>query len=349
MEKLKVMVDSCVFFRMLRFNDFASEYGAENLPAYLEMDKKSVEQKRQDIKNLLGETFFSDKNVANLPFDKQIDKYKEYYNNLLANLKTSIDTYELHSQGLISDKNSPTGVKKVDFFTPEKLAREKEKLDEMMARASSLPEYNDDLAEQLNAYKLRRDAYEDGLLYQMAVDGKIELYTNFYSFEEIINHTNTNNNLKLHVTKESVDRLAKGFFTNVTTKSDAVFKFIDETSKAYRTENQLKNDKAMGEDINSVGKYGDSSQPQIAAGLGMIFLTQNDKDFIFNKNNGKNNEEIRNHINYVNEQFGIDNGASVYSTREFLDGKYKVPSGKTFFKATVKDSSDFVSEVELGM
>lgn len=79
----------------------------------------------------------------------------------------------------------------------------------------------------------------------------------------------------------------------------------------------------------------------------MILVTNNGKDFIFDKSLKTNNENIRNHIDGVNASHDFTTDARVYSAEEFITGLYTVPEKQSSFTLTERESKKMAFDYEI--
>lgn len=103
----------------------------------------------------------------------------------------------------------------------------------------------------------------------------------------------------------------------------------------------------MAEDINSVGEYGDSKIAAIASLSGMTLVTNNGKDFIFDKSTKTKNDKIRKHISEVNANHEYASDATVVSAEELVAGIFSLPQKQSGFEIVTQDSEREAFEREL--
>ena len=340
-----IMVDSCVFFKMIEFNNFVEKYGKEHLDEYLKLKYDKLNNLKSEIENCFFDDFL--KRNKNMSFDEMINDYKEFSTSKRNQYLLEAESNLRLSQGIVYVK----GEEKKMNFPEEKKQMHYQKYLDAKAKYDSITPY-DDIQEKINKYKTLKDIIYDGIVYKKALDGEYKLYTNYISFAEIKNHTvdYADREHWLHFTESEVDLLTKHFGL-VKASDEKVMSSIDELAKAYRTSNGNANDKAMDEDINSVGDYGDSKIAAIANLSGMTLITQNGKDFIFDKSVGRNNENIKNHLKNENKKYHYTTNATVYLPEDILSESYNPPEptkNHTFVLTPVKEfENKFDSELEI--
>ena len=322
-----LMIDSCVFFRMIGYNNFVQRHGKENLDILLQKQFQILENIESTIKNTLNSEFFE--KYSNLTFDDQIDKYKEWSKNAVCGAKKQIEDIEKklknYSQYISNEKKK--------FLIA--------KIDELKDSANKIVKYSD-VEKLLNSYRIKRDSIGSGLIYKGCINGEYKLFTNAYCYDEILNHTKPSNDKRfMQVSRQDVENLFKNF-TLVYTKSNKVLKQINDMSKDYRTATTNKDEKAMGEDTNSVKDFGDSKIAAFSNLAGMVLVTHNAKDFIFDKGIGKNNTNKLNHLMSVNKNYFGTTDAKVYTTLDIIKGEYETPKVKPGYKM----ESNKVSKIE---
>lgn len=337
-----LMIDSCVFFGMIEYNNFVTKYGAENLDQYLLKKKDILLETKNKIKTTLSKEFFE--KYSDLSFDAQVDKYKEWVNNREAELNLTIKSDE----GLVNNPNPK--------IPAEKKERAKAEAENLKVELQNLVKF-DEVKDLLNSYRLKKNSMGSGLIYKGALAGKYKLNTNGYSYDEILNHTKQKDDENwLCFSRKEVDDLTKKF-TIIYTKSKEILDQVDKMAEDYRTEipeNQGKTrkdltDKAMGQDVNSVGEFGDSKIMAFTNLTGMVLVTHNAKDFIFDKGVGKNNTCILNHITRVNKKYFGTTDAKAYTTFDILKENYEKPAKAPGYKIQKQQTKNLNFEEELAM
>lgn len=322
-----LMVDSCVFFKMIGYNNFVEKYGVENLDAFIENQKLLLNDIKLEIQNALNSEFFEE--YSNLPFEEQIDKYKNWssnkinsYKNFKTKIRHKLDNYS-------------------EYVSNEERQRKELEYADYDDKINKIVRF-DAVSDLINNYKLKRDSIDSGILYRDALKGKYKLFTNSYSYDEILNHTIPNDCPTFKIfPKEDVNSLSK-LFTIVYTKSNKIIQQVNDMSKDYRTATANKDERAMGEDTNSLKDFGDSKIAAFSNLTGMVLVTHNAKDFIFDKGIGKNNTNKLNHLMKVNKNYFGTTDAKIYTPSNIIKGDYETPKVKPGYKI----ESNKISEIE---
>lgn len=329
-----LMIDSCVFFKMIGYNNFVQKYGKEHFDMLLQMQFQSIKNIENQIKSTLNSEFFE--KYSNLPFEDQIDKYKLWSSNAVNGALKQIKS--------IDNKLEYYG-KYISEYNKKVLVERRELLNEQVCNIVKFS----DVEQLINSYKLKKDSIGSGLIYKGYIDGKYKLFTNAFCYDEILNHTKPVEDKRfLQVSRQEVDDLFK-HFTLIFTKSDEVLRQINDMSKDYRTETNNKNEKAMSEDINSVNDFGDSKIAAFSNLSGMVLVTHNAKDFIFDKGIGKHNTNKLNHLMSVNKNYFGTTDAKIYTTFDILNGDYEKPKIMPGYKleSIKKAGIEFSEEFEM--
>ena len=315
----KVIIDSCVFFGMIKYNNFVEKYGKENLPRLLQQRKQKMEAVKKQIEACFYDDF--NKKYQNLSFEEKIEKFKEYRNNKLGFLKNIIESKKNLIEGIGYDKKGNL----IEINIPqEKKEILKKQIEE---HEKELEKYIPEPEVIFNKYKLNKNSLQCGQLYQMALEGKVDLNLFFVSYNEIINHTIPKDNESwLVFSPQEVANLTKRCCSLITTHSSQAIQDLTELASKYRTPINIKGRKQMAEDINALGEYGDSLIMAGASMSGIILLTQNDKDFIRDKAFKQENDYIRQNTAVINSQVPYATDALCYSVDEFLSGEYTQPT-----------------------
>lgn len=337
-----VIIDSCVFFGMIKYNNFALEYGAENLPELFARNELELAQLKERIEAYFDDDF--NKKYKNLTFEEKIKVYKNYQTNNIGNLTREIESTQNLLNGFTYNKD---GTKKHLKISSERKQQLQLKLQELKQR---LAFFETDRELDFNLYKLKKNSLQNGYLYKMALDGEIKLHVISVSYDEILNHTIPRPNVKNWkcFTPEEVSALTQ-HCTLITTHSAQVLQDMQELATLYRTKTAVAQRKAMAQDINSKGVYGDSLIMAGANMSGMILLTQNVKDFIEDLDKIMGNDYIRRHISAVSADMQYGTDALPYSVDEFLHGNYTIPTvnSEMYSLASSTQSSEFALVYEM--
>lgn len=337
-----IIIDSCVFFGMIKYNNFVEEYGEDRLPELLEHQANRL----ANIKSTIESCFYDDfnKKYQNLSFEEKIEKFKEFRNNKISYLTNDIESKQklLDGEALNKAGNKiiiPEDKKK---YLQQQIEQERQQLD--IYKVEPTIDFND--------YKLLKNSLQNGQLYQMALEGKVNLHLFYQSYHEIINHTKhkKGNESWLCFTPEEVGNLTKKHCRIIHTHSSQVVADLVEMSEKYRTPTTEIMRKEMANDINSLNKFGDSLIMAGASMSGMILVTQNDKDFIVDKSHKQRNDYIRQNIYNINSKNNCVSNAVCYSVDEFLSQNYTEPtkfSEKYTLVETNKTPDKFLSEIHI--
>lgn len=337
-----IIIDSCVFFGMIKYNNFVEKYGEDRLPELLEHQA----QKLADVKAQIESCFYDDfnKKYQNLSFEEKIEKFKEYRNNKISYLESAIEgKQQLIDGSALSKTGEP-------IIIPEE---RKEFLRQQMEKErQQLALYKSEPTVDFNQYKLIKNSLQNGQLYQMALEGKVNLHLFYQSYSEIVNHTKHKGDESwLYFTPEEVGNLTKKHCHIIHTHSSQVVADLNAMSEKYRTPvtDEIMR-KEMDNDRNSLNKFGDSLIMAGASMSGMILVTQNDKDFIVDKSHKQSNDYIRRNIHSINSQNDCVSDAVCYNVDEFLSQNYTEPtkfSKKYTLVETNKTPDKFLSEIHI--
>ena len=177
-------------------------------------------------------------------------------------------------------------------------------------------------------------------IYKQALEGKYDFYISPTAYAEIQNHAD-----------ETDSESIKGNIKFDQRKIDSLFKRcsflsmydkemrdkVNEIAEKFRT-SQGSSTKEMAPDINSLGLYGDSMIMAEACLAGMILITHNKKDFIYDKSFKQDNDYIRRHITLVESQnapYATD--ALPFTPAELLEGKIVEPTKPSNYDISIKD------------
>ena len=310
-----VIIDSCVFFHMLKANKVYMESGIYGLEEYINMSNQSLKALKDTISELMTDDFVKNNKKGQTKFSNVIDSYKTYIRSNLANAKRAIVSMQNLLEGKVVGKD---GKVKTIEVTPERKLQWQEKLDEATSNVNLLSkniELFDKLAEE---YK---NIYQPNVcanLYKNMVNGNVQFSIVGDSYREILNHTKenaTNSDTFKYFNPSDVYSLLNECVL-LTTDSTKTLKDIDMLSEQYRTR-ETKNESCMDGDINSLKVYGDSRIMAEASIAGYDFVTLNEKDFITDKSKKLGNDFIRQHIQKVNKQNeSIATNIGVYAPHE---------------------------------
>ncbi len=312
-----VILDTCVFFGMLKYYKIYKRYGEQGesvLREVLEDEKHDIENLREGVQLKYGEVF--KEKYKDLTFEEAVDHVKELYNDKKANLENSVKGLEKVAQGI----DPKTG----NHCIP--LERQRKVLEEILPIRRAEKEKFDKEVESdvITEYKNAKNSLENGLLFLKVIRGEINPFVVQPGFDEILDHTESKNeNPKWKVVdKILVNEIMRDFVTLISTHSEQFLKDVEALAAKFREPTNNDNSKEMAPDVNSNEVFGDSLIMAWASMAGMPLVTQNIKDFIRNKKIRQENDFKRKNIESVEQNVEFATDALPYSTREILDGKF---------------------------
>ena len=360
---IDLMVDTCVFFKMIEFNNFVIENGEEKLGEYINHKIQRLNLRETELTEKFGEEF------ANLykdySFDEKLDLIKDFLNRKESRLLREIEKNEHLAKGEVfdyKDVNYDADGKKIEInhykfnphITEEKKARAKLIADKNRSEYNSMLKF-EDVQKDINSYKLLKDAINDGIIFKQALEGKFKLHISYMAFKEAMNHTIPKSDDADWCTwpKEDMLALTKNCFTLVTIRENdrRMQGIIGTLAKSYREESVgVKEDKNMGEDKNSLGDWGDSKIAAIASLTGMLLVTNNGKDFIFDKSIGKDNTNIRNHINASNNHNRFATDSTIVTAEQLIADIFTLATRSSGLNLVEQESEQngFDNEIIIG-
>lgn len=296
----KVVIDSCVFFHMLKANEVYMSNGRNAFDEY----SKSVNDEMQTLKNelcsIMDEDFLRDNAGKTTKFTTLLDMYNVHIKNLLGNIKNEIKSVQNSLKGEF--KNKDGSVYKVEISEVQKLIWENQLqiLNQKVEQFKENIKKFDILTQQ---YKDKYQPYICTKLYNKMLNGEVEFLLVQDSYKEIINHigNQAENKETFKYFKESdVNSMLNNCeilgFNPELSEDD-----IESLSQQYRTRDDDKGS-CMDGDKNSLKVYGDSRIMAEASMAGYTFITLNEKDFITDKSKKLGNDFIRRHIQEVNRR-----------------------------------------------
>lgn len=328
-----LMLDSCVVFEMKFWNNYANEFGYDRMMKFADKKLNEMNVLKNKISNSFPEEFLE--KYKKYAFDEKVKQYKFFYNEC----KNNVRKYEL----LTSEKNLTV--------SPEKKEHYKALLKENKELFDKFVPYEIVIADLEKYHNMKNYVYA-GQLYKGFCEGKYKFFVNHVTLSEVLNHTQgIGHSRTLFFTQpELFSFLSK--ITLVTTKSKDVIYYLEKLARAYRNPSKGSGMTPMSKDINSLNDWGDSKIIAMANLAGINLVTNNGKDFIFDKSIPRKNENIRNHIAYRNEKFSdFASSAKPYSPSEIIEGRYEKvvkPSKKIkLVKATKNKDLMFGETLEL--
>lgn len=314
-----VIIDSCVFFGLIKYNKFVEQYGAENLPELIARKQVELDALQQQIETYFDNDF--NKKYKNLSFEEKIDRFKEFRNNKIALIEKDIERISYLMQGIVYEKGGEVKHIPITDKRKQELRERLVTLREQLAYYQTEPEID------FNLYKLKKNSILNGKLFQRVLAGDVKLHLFSVSYDEILNHTipKDGDRAWLCFAPEEVAALTKKYCTLISTHSTKVLEDMQDLATMYRTPVAINGRREMANDINSKGVYGDSLIMAGSNMSGMILLTHNIKDFILDKGHKTHNDYIRQNVKEVSADIQYATDALCYSVEEFLDGKFADP------------------------
>lgn len=340
---VKISLDTCAFFSMIRYNEIYNKDGIQALEQVLKENEEKIKGFEEKILNTMGPEFL--KKHPNLSFEEKLEFYKDYATSLKTFAKNKFENYEKNAQGIfyaggkefrreISEQEKNNFLNKAQCF---------------IQMYNSIPENLDCYKDSREDYKLLINNYNMGLIYKAALEGKYEFYISPTVYAEIQNHTDEKDsesvkgNIKFNQSK--IDSLLKRC-TFLSMYNKEIRDEVNKIAKEFRTK-QNSSTKEMAPDINSLGLYGDSMIMAEASLAGIILITLNKKDFILDKSVKQNNDNIRKHISLVESQNApITTDALPFSPTELLEGKIVEPTKQSIFEITLKNYEQHIKDYD---
>ena len=343
-----IVVDTCVFFGMIKYNDLYTAFGEKALEVVLARDEQKLEERKNHILGLMPEEFH--KKYSGLSFEEKLEKYKDYATNMIATTTRKIESLELLIQGKVVEK----GVVKEVNITPEKRAALEAQLQQQLELQQKIEATYEAYIQERADYKTAKNSLQAGRIFQGSIKGDYSIHIVSTSYDEIKNHiagqTNSQDERFLTFTHQQVSSLTERC-TLITVRHTDVRDYVDDVATSFRTPIAGGKGHAMDQDINSLNRYGDSTIMAEANLSGMTFVTQNVKDFIENKSIKTPNDGIRTHIEEVSRQLSpLTSDATPVTQEELLTGDYHVPTKPSQVVELVpvaRPHREFAAEVEL--
>ncbi len=351
-----IIIDTCVFFGMVKYDNFATEHGIDNVPELLKHHQEKLEQEKESIENYFKKfPQFYEKN-KNLSFEDKLENFKAFYQNQVEHIKSKIKSNTLLAYKNVDKNNNPVNI-------PEQ--RKLELKTDIKHKKEQLAFYKKN-PHDFKKYRELRDSIQNGKLYLRAANGEVNLHLLNIAFREILNHTKPkeNNPSWLYFSTEEIYNLTKRCHI-ISTHSKKTVLNLHDLAKQYRKKITSDNRKQMSRSKNSLGEFGDSLIMAGASLSGMILVTQNEKDFIYDKSRrtkqnskktdkntpiSQKNDYIRQNIACINEENDCSSNALCYTVEDFLAGKYTLPtkfSSKYELVSYSKPASKFLSNIKI--
>ncbi len=200
----KLMIDSCVTFRMLTYDKCNRIYGKEIVNEIIEKRKQKLEQLEKDITASFDEKF--NNNFAHLSFADKILIYKNYISREIGEVNKKIVSKYFLAKGIEVKRDKKTDkliYNKNDHLPQETRDDAKEQYIILKSFLRKYKKYskkekfnlhnkdvnNEYLIRDVVKYKELRDQISAGELYLKMLEGEYEFYIPSVSLKEIENHT----------------------------------------------------------------------------------------------------------------------------------------------------------------
>lgn len=319
MEKpLRIALDTCTFIGMVQYNEVWNIAGKIGVHMALKRDEQDLEKFQKIIYALMSPEYMSafqakhpEEDISKpSTFKKAMEEYIDYASNI---------------------KKKPS-------------AMSQEEYDWLVQNKPVLSDFKELRAKYLSLYNYTMA----GQLFSLYLDDKVEFCITNTVFDEIIIPL-SNPDVDIYgekavngnIVRFSVDKMLRMLqnCTYLHFEGHELQEEITKLSREYRTSLNDKNIQPMAQDTNSIGIFGDSRIMAEACLAGLVLVTANTKDFIYDKSRKGENERIRKHIAKVNALKGQDltTDALPYTVEEFVTGQFelpKIPSQLEVFKTS---------------
>lgn len=204
----KIMIDSCVTFKMLTYSKCFNIYGQDIIKEIIDRRKEKVEKLEKSITADFIDKFNNE--YADYSFQDKIDVYKEYISKEVSSANKHLISNFFLSKGItvktITDKK--TKEEYMVFIKEDRIPEENRKKGRISyeenkaflksykkySKAPSLNKYHLDknnvyLYKDIVKYKELQDQIKAGELFLKMLDGEFQFYIPSVSLKELINHT----------------------------------------------------------------------------------------------------------------------------------------------------------------
>ena len=343
-----IVVDTCVFFGMIKYNDIYTAHGEKALDMAIFRQEQKLEARKAYILKLMPDEFH--KKYANLSFEEKLEKYKDYATNMIASAQRKIEGLELLLQGKVMEK----GVEKTVTLSPERRAALEKQLEEQKQLKAKIEKTYGEYIDKRAEYKVAKNSLEAGKILQGSIRGEYSIHIVSTSYDEIKNHikgkAKSTDERYLTFTQAQVSNLTKRC-TLISVRHHEVRDYVESVARSYRTPIHGGKGHQMDQDKNSLNRYGDSTIMAESNLSGMVFVTQNIKDFIEDKSVKTPNDRIRTHIEEVSaSRRPLTTDATPITQEELLTGDYKTPRKQSQVVELVPVKNphrEFAAELEL--
>lgn len=345
MSKVNVVLDSCVFFFSLGLFDIYKNSGRDEFNAQISILENDISNIKSQLIQLVGDKYYN--KHKNDSFEKMLDEYKSNINSLIKNADRMINAYTDLVNGFTRDGS---GNRLPINLPPQAIEQKKHKIEELKNQKQILENVYKTYIEMRNDYTALTQQLYAGKVIERYLNGEIGLCLVEDGYREILNHIGSDDEMVNFKTfsQQMINQLLSECVL-VSIREKDVLDAVETLSKEYRT-SHITDGSRMKDDINSLGAYGDSRIMAEANLAGLVLLTFNKKDFIFDKSGVYNNSQIRENTNLVNNMLSqITSDALPYTPEEFIKGEYKLPARRSekFGLVPVKQQSQTKGIVEL--
>lgn len=310
-----IVLDSCVFFGMLKYYKIYKTYGENVLLKLFGDDKREIAAEKEKIR--LNYASYFEKYEKEYSFEEIVDKIKENYSSKISSCDKKIKSLEFVRQGI-----NPKSQEKDLKITPERMNNAAEKIKALQLEHDKYA--NDEnfasIANYKDKTKNKENSLENGMLFLNIAKKRLKPFIVQPGFDEILNHTMPKEDEADWVVynEELVDGMMHDYVSLITTHSQKALDDINYLSEQFRKPTKNANTKEMAQDINSNGVFGDALIVAWSNVAGMPLITQNIKDFIYNGRIKRGNDHIRQNIQAVSKEIPFATSALPYSTYELL-------------------------------
>jgi len=305
---LRVALDTCTFIGMVQYNEVWNKAGKIGVHMALKRDEIDLAKYQKIITALMS------------------PEYLSVYQN--EHPQDDINDFSTFKKVMESYVNYASNIKK----KPSKMSQEE--YDWLVQNKPLLADFKEVKAKYLSLLNYTMA----GRLFSLYLDDKVEFCITNTVFDEIIIPL-SNPDVDIYsekavngnIVRFSVDKMLRMLqnCTYLHLEGHELQEEITELSRAYRTSLNNKNAQQMAPDTNSIGVFGDSRIMAEACISGLVLVTANVKDFIYDKSRKGENERIRKHIQNVNaiksQEDSLATDALPYTVEEFVKSEYTLP------------------------
>lgn len=313
----KVIIDSCVFFHMLKANHIYKTEGKNSFNEYRNNVNAEMKSLREQIYELMDEEFLTEHSNLTTRFVKLLDMYNTYIRNKLGNIENQIKSVNNSLVGEFKKKDGTIYKLNASEVQKEIWRNQLHILEQQKEKCKMIIKEFDKLSQE---YKDNYQPYICTKLFSRMVNGEVQFVLVKDSYKEILNHIGDekNNTESFKYFNDNDVEMMLGNCEILGFNSELSEDDIELLSKEYRTRDDDKGS-CMDGDKNSLKVYGDSRIMAEASITGYTFITLNEKDFITDKSKKLGNDFIRRHIQEVNRRNPkIANDIMICSPQDYL-------------------------------